>query len=88
MFVRDDNSCKLYDFKLNQSRTGVILNGTLSNKVANTPQDAQSVLFASESDGFTSWTWYGYLYVLTLAGSTYKNNSCSSFFSILILITM
>ena len=56
MFVRDNNSCKLYDFKLNQSRTGVILNGTLSNKVANTPQDTQSVLFASESDGFTSWT--------------------------------
>jgi hypothetical protein len=51
MFVRDNNSCKLYDFKLNQSRTGVILNGTLSNKVANTPQDTQSVLFASESDG-------------------------------------
>ena len=56
MFVRDNNSCKLYDFKLNQSMTGVILNGTLSNKVANTPQDTQSVLFASESDGFTSWT--------------------------------
>jgi hypothetical protein len=32
MFVRDNNSCKLYDFKLNQSMTGVILNGTLSNK--------------------------------------------------------
>ena len=42
MFVRDNNSCKLYDFKLNQSMTGVILNGTLSNKVANTPQDTQS----------------------------------------------
>jgi hypothetical protein len=50
------SSCKLYDFKLNQSMTGVILNGTLSNKVANTPQDTQSVLFASESVGFTSWT--------------------------------
>ena len=56
MFVRDNNGCKLYDFKLNQSRTGVVLNGTLSNKIANTPQDAQSVLFASESDRFTSWT--------------------------------
>ena len=54
MFVRDNNSYKLYDIKLNQSRTGVVLNGTLSNKIANTPQDAQSVLFASESDGFTS----------------------------------
>jgi hypothetical protein len=55
MLVRDNNSCKLYDFKLNQSRTGVILNGTLSNKKADTPQDIKSVLFASESDGFTSW---------------------------------
>ena len=25
MFVRGNNSCKLYDFKLNQSMTGVIL---------------------------------------------------------------
>jgi len=77
--------CFPYPSMLNQSRTGVVLNGTLSNKIANTPQDAQSVLFASESDGFTSWTWYGYLYVLTLAlaGSTYKNNSGFSFFSIL-----
>ena len=56
MFVRDNNSCKLYDFKLNQSRIGVILNGTLSNKIDNTPQDTQSVLFDSKSDGFTIWT--------------------------------
>jgi hypothetical protein len=48
--------CFPYPSMLNQSRTGVILNGTLSNKIANTPQDTQSVLFASESDGFTSWT--------------------------------
>jgi len=41
MFVRGNNSCKLYDFKLNQSMTGVVLNGTLSNKIANTPQVTQ-----------------------------------------------
>ena len=34
----------------------MILNDTLSNKIDNTPQDTQSVLFASESDGFTIWT--------------------------------
>ena len=46
MFVRDNNSCKLYDFKLNQSRAGLILNGTLYNKIANTQHDTQPVLFA------------------------------------------
>ena len=46
MFVRDNNSCKLYDFKLNQSRAGLILNGTPYNKIANTQHDTQPVLFA------------------------------------------
>src|SRR5437870_5791110 len=36
--------CFPYPSMLNQSRTGVVLNDTLSNKIANTPQDAQSVL--------------------------------------------
>jgi glucose/arabinose dehydrogenase len=35
MFVGDYKYGNLYDFKLNSSRTGLILNGTLTNKVSN-----------------------------------------------------
>ena len=78
MFVGDNNNGNLYDFKLNQSRTGLVLNGTLANKIANTPQDTQPVLFASGFDGSGGITDLqvgpddGYLYVLTLAGSIYR----------------
>jgi glucose/arabinose dehydrogenase len=78
MFVGDNNNGNLYDFKLNQSRTGLVLNGTLANKIANTPQDTQPVLFASGFGGSGGITDLqvgpddGYLYVLTLAGSIYR----------------
>ena len=78
MFVGDNNNGNLYDFKLNQSRTGLVLNGTLANKIAYTPQDTQPVLFASGFDGSGGITDLqvgpddGYLYVLTLAGSIYR----------------
>jgi aldose sugar dehydrogenase len=76
MFVGDNNNGNLYYFKLNQSRTGLVLNGTLANKIANTPQDTQPVLFASGFDGGITDLQVGaddgYLYVLTLAGSIYR----------------
>ena len=77
MFVGDSNNGNLYDFKLNQSRTGLDLNGTLSNKIANTVQDCQPILFASgfAGGGITDLQVGpddGYLYVLTLAGSIYR----------------
>ena len=51
IFVGDIKNGNLYDFKLNQSRTGLLLNDTLANKVTNTPQDSEPVLFASGFDG-------------------------------------
>jgi aldose sugar dehydrogenase len=76
MFVGDIRNGNLYDFKLNQNRTGLLLNDTLANKVANTPQDSQPVLFASGfDDGITDLRVGpddGYLYVLTLTGSIYR----------------
>src|SRR5919109_2366532 len=47
MFVGDYKNGNLYHFKLNQARDGLVLNGTLSNKISNTPQDSQPVIFAS-----------------------------------------
>ena len=76
MFVGDYDNGHLYDFKLNQNRTGLVLTGTLSNKIANTPQDTQAVLFATGFDGGITDLQVGaddgYLYVLTVAGSIYR----------------
>jgi glucose/arabinose dehydrogenase len=86
MFVGDNNNGNLYHFKLNQNRTRLVLNGTtLSNKIANTVQDSQPVLFANGFDGGITDLQVGpddgYLYVLTLAGSIYRiiPTSSSSF---------
>jgi len=77
MFVGDIKNGNLYNFKLNQDRTGLVLNDTtLSNKISNTPQDSQPLIFASGFEGGITDLQVGpedgYLYVLTFAGSIYK----------------
>jgi aldose sugar dehydrogenase len=75
MFVGDIKNGNLYHFDLNQARTGLVLNGTLSNKIANTLQDSQPIIFASGFDeGITDLQVGpdGYLYVLAYAGSIYR----------------
>ena len=76
MFVGDYKNGNLYHFKLNQARTGLVLNyTTLSNKISNTPQDSQPLIFASGFDGGITDLQVGpdgYLYVLTFAGSIYR----------------
>ena len=76
MFVGDIENGNLYQFKLNQDRTGLILNGTLANKISNRPQDSQPIIFASGFDaGITDLQVGpddGYLYVLAFAGSIYR----------------
>jgi glucose/arabinose dehydrogenase len=75
MFVGDIKKGNLYHFDLNQARTGLVLNGTLSNKIANTAQDSQPIIFASGFDeGITDLQVGpdGYLYVLAYAGSIYR----------------
>ena len=74
LFVGDFNNGNLYHFKLNQNRTGFLLNGTLANKIAYTPQESKPVVFGT---GFQYITDIqvgpdGYLYVLTFFGSIYK----------------
>jgi glucose/arabinose dehydrogenase len=77
MFVGDIKNGNLYHFKLNQDRTGLVINDTtLSNKISNTPQDSQPLIFASGFDGGITDLQVGpedgYLYVLTFAGSIYR----------------
>jgi aldose sugar dehydrogenase len=75
MFVGDIKNGNLYNFDINQARTGLVLNGTLSNKIANTAQDSQPIIFASGFDeGITDLQVGpdGYLYVLAYAGSIYR----------------
>ncbi|MGC2429280.1 MAG: PQQ-dependent sugar dehydrogenase [Nitrososphaeraceae archaeon] len=77
MFVGDIKNGNLYHFKLNQDRTGLVINDTtLSNKISNTPQDSQPLIFASGFDGGIADLQVGpedgYLYVLTFAGSIYR----------------
>lgn len=77
MFVGDIKNGNLYHLKLKQDRTGLVINDTtLSNKISNTPQDSQPLIFASGFDGGITDLQVGpedgYLYVLTFAGSIYR----------------
>ncbi len=74
MFVGDVNTGSLYHFKLNQQRDGLALTGALADKVANTQQESQQVVFGQ---GFGTITDLqvgpdGYLYVLTFGGALYR----------------
>ncbi|HYY49849.1 MAG TPA: PQQ-dependent sugar dehydrogenase [Nitrososphaeraceae archaeon] len=75
MFVGDIKKGNLYHFDLNQARTGLVLNGTLSNKISNTASDSQPVIFASGFEGGITDIQVGpdgYLYILAFAGSIYR----------------
>jgi aldose sugar dehydrogenase len=79
IFVGDVDTGNLYNFKLNQQRTGLLLTGPLADKVANTPPELQNVILGK---GFGVITDIqvgpdGYLYILNLQGSIYKISSTS-----------
>ena len=74
MFVGNVNTGDLYNFKLNQARTGLLLSGPLQGKVANNPEDLKPVIFGH---GFGTITDLevgpdGFLYVLTFDGTIYR----------------
>ena len=68
MFVGDINYGNIYHFKLDQNRTGLLLDGPLADKVANKGEDEQTV-FAHGFGGITDIEVGpdddGYLYILT-----------------------
>ena len=76
MFVGDFKNGDLYDFKLNSSRTGLILNGTLANKISNNVKDSQPLIFASGFKGGITDVkvnpYDGNMYILTAGGFIYR----------------
>src|SRR6187200_833414 len=77
IFMGDVDYGRLYNFKLDEDRTGLLLGGPLADKIANTPKEIQQgrVILGQ---GFGVITDIqigpddGYLYILTLNGSIYR----------------
>ena len=46
LFVGDFNNGNLYHFELNQNRTGLLLNGPLTDKIADSHDELDDVVFA------------------------------------------
>jgi glucose/arabinose dehydrogenase len=75
LFVGDFNSGNLYRFELNSKRDGLILNGSLADKVANDFVERDQAIFASGFGGITDVKVSpdGYLYIVSLnQGAIYK----------------
>jgi len=67
IFVSDINNGNIYHFKLNGTRTGLLLNGSLVDKIANTIVERNKIVFATGFAGISDMEVGpdGYLYVLT-----------------------
>ena len=67
MFVGDFNRGNIFHFDLNKVRTGISLEGTLSDKVADTVSETEDLIFGSGFNGITDIQVGpdGYLYVLS-----------------------
>jgi len=75
IFVGDVHNGNLYHFNLNENRTSLLLDGTLSDKIADSPEELDSVIFAQGFGGITDLEVGpdGYLYILSLGlGTLYK----------------
>ena len=75
MLVADVNTGRIYHFELNQNRTGLLLNGSLGDKVGNTYDELDPLVFAR---GFGMITDLeigpdGHLYIVEIAsGKIYR----------------
>jgi glucose/arabinose dehydrogenase len=66
MFVADANHGNVYDFNLNENRTGLVFNGSLAYKVAHNQEELQAMIFATGFGPITDLEVGpdGYLYVV------------------------
>jgi aldose sugar dehydrogenase len=73
MFVADIVNGNIYHFELNETRNGLLLDGSLSDRVLDTKEENQGALFASGFVGITDMQVGpdGYLYVLAIQGNYY-----------------
>jgi aldose sugar dehydrogenase len=77
IFMGDVDLGNLYNFKLNEDRTGLVLDGSLADKIANTPAEIQQGgIILGQGFGVITDIQVGpddrYLYILTLQGSIYR----------------
>ncbi|HXS60298.1 MAG TPA: PQQ-dependent sugar dehydrogenase, partial [Candidatus Sulfopaludibacter sp.] len=74
IFVGDVDYGNIYHFKLNQNRTGLVLDGILANKIANRSLDSKSIIFARGLDPIVDMQVGpdGYLYVLSLGHGDFE----------------
>ncbi|HZD35260.1 MAG TPA: PQQ-dependent sugar dehydrogenase [Nitrososphaeraceae archaeon] len=75
MFMGDVNTGNLYNFRLNQDRTGLSLSGPLADKIADNYEELEPVIFGRGFGVITDMKdnpYDGYLYVLGYDGSIYK----------------
>jgi hypothetical protein len=74
IFVGDVNTGNLYNFKLNPDRTSLLLQGPLSDRTADTPEEQQSLVFGTGFGVITDIKTGpdGNLYVLGFDGTIYR----------------
>lgn len=78
IFVGDINNGYIYHFDLNKNRTSLLLNSSLADKIANTAEERNKVVFAKGFAGISDIEvspYDGYLYILTFhksQGSIYR----------------
>jgi aldose sugar dehydrogenase len=82
IFTADVDNGYLYNFKLNENRTGLLLDGPLQDKVADSPDELEEggVIFGNGFGVITDiqvGPQDGYLYLLTYDGTIYKLHSSS-----------
>jgi aldose sugar dehydrogenase len=75
VFVGDFNAGNIYRFELNQTRTGFILDGSLADKIEQSPEELSQILFGQGFDSITDLqvSPEGYLYILSYGdGNIYR----------------
>jgi glucose/arabinose dehydrogenase len=71
IFVADENTNRIYDFKLNQNRTALLLQDSLLDKIAHNRGELDNVVFAGIRVGTISDLEVGadgYLYIISNTG--------------------
>jgi glucose/arabinose dehydrogenase len=75
MFVGDINFGRIYHFGLNSNRTELALNGPLADRIANSTNELEDIIFGQGFGGITDIEVGpdGYLYVVSIAhGAIYR----------------
>jgi glucose/arabinose dehydrogenase len=75
MFIGDVHHGRVYHFDLNESRTGLSLEGVLADKLANTDEENKEIIFAEGFKGVTDIEvgLDGFMYVVSIGqGSIFR----------------